>query len=182
MRVQTRALVWSETLIRYHRLSCSLIEFEPAQIILESRWEFSLVWPTLHDSRWELTKTFLRANSHQLSSSFGRALMFWLNIKNRKLFEAFWTKMYKNSTCSPDWNLFFFYLIRLNRTEEDKRMLYHKAASRKPTQTTNQPVGLSKPNPSTRQAWSLQPFKMWLYELNSYWLTSGRMFSLWPAI
>ena len=38
------------------KLSCALIEFVPAQIFHESRREFSLVWPTLHDSRWELKK------------------------------------------------------------------------------------------------------------------------------
>ena len=46
--------------LRYsHRLSCTLIEFEPAQIFLESRQEFSLVWPTLDDSQWDLKKTLI---------------------------------------------------------------------------------------------------------------------------
>ena len=62
MSVQTLALVWPETLMRSQRLSCALIEFEPAQIFHESRREFSLVWPTLHDSRRR--KTLTRANSH----------------------------------------------------------------------------------------------------------------------
>ena len=46
-RVQTLTPVWPETLMRSHRLSCALIEFEPAETVLESCREFSLVWPTL---------------------------------------------------------------------------------------------------------------------------------------
>ena len=52
------------TLSESHRLSCALIEFEPDQMFLKSRREFSLVWPTLHDSGWQLKKTLMRANSH----------------------------------------------------------------------------------------------------------------------
>ena len=37
MRVQAIALVWSETLMHSHRLSCALIDFERAQIYHESR-------------------------------------------------------------------------------------------------------------------------------------------------
>ena len=49
MRAQTLALVWPETaLMRSQRLSS---KFEPAQCFHESRREFSLVWPTLHESR-----------------------------------------------------------------------------------------------------------------------------------
>ena len=68
-RVQTLALVWPETLLRSQRLSCVLVEFEPAQIFLESRREFSLVWPEL-----VIVATLVRANSRQLSFSFGKSL------------------------------------------------------------------------------------------------------------
>ena len=44
---QAHALVWPETLMRSQRLSCALIEFEPAQFFIESRREFSLVWSEL---------------------------------------------------------------------------------------------------------------------------------------
>ena len=37
MRVQTLALVWPETLMRSHRLSRTLIDFERAQIFHESQ-------------------------------------------------------------------------------------------------------------------------------------------------
>ena len=59
-------LVWNSCTLS----SSTLIEFEPPQIFLENRREFSLVWPTLDDSRWDLKKTLMRANSQQLSSSF----------------------------------------------------------------------------------------------------------------
>ena len=45
MRVHTLALVWPQALIRSRQLSPALIEFEPAQIFVESRREFSLAWP-----------------------------------------------------------------------------------------------------------------------------------------
>ena len=60
------------------KLSCALIGFEPAQIFFsESRREFSLVWPTLHDSRMRVEE-----NSHesQLSSSFGRLTYYLLPV------------------------------------------------------------------------------------------------------
>lgn len=55
-----------------HRFSFALIKFEPAQNVLESCLEFSLVWPcTLDDSWWELMWRKLwwePTNSQQLSS------------------------------------------------------------------------------------------------------------------
>ena len=36
MRVQTVALIWSETLMDRHRLSCVLIDFERTQVFHES--------------------------------------------------------------------------------------------------------------------------------------------------
>ena len=67
-RVQT--LVWPETLMHSHQIffshqiwTCSNFSWELLRV--------SLVWPMLHDSRWELKKTVKRAFSHQLSSSLG---------------------------------------------------------------------------------------------------------------
>ena len=69
MRDDTSSNSHSRLAWNTHALSCALIEFEPAQIFLDNRREFSLVWPTLHDSRWSRVDE----NSHesQLSSSFG---------------------------------------------------------------------------------------------------------------
>ena len=47
--VQTRALVWPETLMQSHRFLCDLIEFEPAHIFHESRRD-------LDDSRSRLAR------------------------------------------------------------------------------------------------------------------------------
>ena len=47
----SRSQICPETLMRSRLLSCPLIEYKPAQIFHESRREFSLVWPTLDDSR-----------------------------------------------------------------------------------------------------------------------------------
>ena len=57
--------------MRSKRLSCALIEFQPAQFFLENRRPevFSRLTRG-DDSREELKKTFMRANSQQLSSSF----------------------------------------------------------------------------------------------------------------
>jgi len=57
MRVQTLDLIWPQTVMRSRRLSPALIEFEPAQIFVESRQEFSLVWPAFVLSRDELSST-----------------------------------------------------------------------------------------------------------------------------
>ena len=51
------------------KLSCTLIDSHRIWIWSNFSWEFScrefsLVWPTLDDSRWELTKILMRANSH----------------------------------------------------------------------------------------------------------------------
>ena len=53
LRVQTLALVWPETLMRsLQRLSCALVEFEPAQVFLENSMR-------------------VEENSQKFSSSFG---------------------------------------------------------------------------------------------------------------
>ena len=61
------------TLSDSYRLPGGLIEFEPAQTFLESRREFSLVWPALH---WVMIVD--ESGSHesqlQLSSSFDPGL------------------------------------------------------------------------------------------------------------
>jgi len=59
MRVQTLDLIWSQALMHSRRLSPALIEFEPAQIFVESRREFALVWSAFVLSRDELSSTLV---------------------------------------------------------------------------------------------------------------------------
>ena len=68
MRVHTLTLVWPETLMHSHRLSSNL---NLLNFFNENRQEFSLVWPEVMIVIWELKKPLMRANSRQLSSSFG---------------------------------------------------------------------------------------------------------------
>ena len=98
MRVQTLALVWPLSLMRSQRLSPNLIGFEPAQIFVESRQEFCLVWAAFVLSRdelsstlvfvWpllstcshrELEKTLVQLSSFKLSATLG---LVWPGLKD----------------------------------------------------------------------------------------------------